>query len=133
MVKTYVSAAYCVKCDKYFKESYDPNETGYRDPEPCLVCGGKAKHKHVIKGSAQDPNIKEEIINICYGENPRYSASLGVSETQIEQARQLHPQAEWKKFGHSYRPLIKNRAEKLKMMRQAGYEEFGTEQFKGRG
>lgn len=66
------------------------------------------------------------------GDNWRYSASLGVSETQIEEAKRLHPQAEWKRFGHSFRPLIKNRAEKKKMMKQAGMEEFSPKDFKGK-
>ena len=130
---TYVSAAHCTKCDKYFKAYYDITKTGYRDPEPCPDCGGEAKHKHVIKGSEQDPNIKVGVVNITYKENPRYSISMGVSETQIEAARKLHPQVEWRRFGHSFRPLINYRPEKLKMMKQCGMEEFGVEQFKGRG
>ena len=61
-----------------------------------------------------------------------YSVTMGVSEAQLDDARRLHPQVEWKRFGHSYRPLIKNRAEKLKMMKQCGMVEFDTNQFKGR-
>ena len=128
---TLVSAAHCTKCGKYFKATYN-NKTGYRDPEPCSDCGGVAKHKHVVKGSEQDPNTKVGVVNIAYKDSPRYSASMGVSETQIKEAMKLHPQAEWKKFGYSYRPLIKNRTDKLRMMKQCGMEEFGVEQFKGR-
>lgn len=127
----YVSAAHCTKCGKYFKATYN-NKTGYRDPEPCPGCGGDAKHKHVIKGSEQDPNTKVGVVNITYKENPRYSATLGVSETQIEEAAKLSPQVEWKRFGHSFRPLIKNRAEKLKLMKRCNYEEYSPKDFKGR-
>lgn len=129
---TYISAACCTKCNKYFKAVYDFTKTGYRDPEPCSDCGGAAKHKHVIKGSEQDPNIKKEFVSIGYKDNPRYSATLGVSETQIEEAAKLSPQVEWKRFGHSFRPLIKNRAEKLKLMKQCNYEEYDPKDFKGR-
>ena len=95
----------------------------------CAVCGLKQR-RYRIKYNPKE--VKTEVVNITYKDNPRYSATLGVSETQIEEARKLHPQAEWKKFGHSYRPLIKNRTDKLRMMKQCGMEEFGVEQFKGR-
>jgi len=64
------------------------------------------------------------VVNIAYQENERYSASLGVAASQIEEARKVHPGVEWKKFGHSYRPKISNRAEKLKLMKQAKMEEY---------
>ena len=57
-------------------------------------------------------------------DHPRYSVSLGVLDEGLSDAKKLHPQAEWKKFGNSWRPLIKNRAEKLKIMRQANYFEY---------
>lgn len=76
---------------------------------------------------------KTKFVNIGYKDTPRYSATLGVSETQIEEAKRLHPQAEWKRFGSSFRPLIKNRAEKKKMMSQCGMEEYDPKDFKGRG
>jgi len=75
---------------------------------------------------------KVEVVNIAYGKNLRYSASLGVSETQIEEAKRLHPQVEWKRFGRSFRPLIKNRNDKKKLMKQANYEEYDPKDFKGR-
>ena len=128
---TFVSAAHCTKCDKYFRAFYNYTETGSRDPESCS-CGGAAKHVLVIKGSEQDPDIRGKVLNICYKENPRYSATLGVSETQIEAAKKLHPQVEWKRFGHSFRPLIRNRPEKLKMMKQANMCEYDPKAFKGR-
>lgn len=76
---------------------------------------------------------KTKFVNIGYKDSPRYSATLGVSETQIEEARRLSPQCEWKRFGHSFRPLIKNRAEKKKLMKQCNYEEYSPDDFKGRG
>jgi len=123
---TFIVAEYCPICDKYFKR------VGRGPVEECDICNSPKILKTVEKYSEHDPYRREEVINVCYGENPRYSISLGVSETQIEEARKLHPQVEWKRFGHSFRPLIKNRAEKLKLMKQAGYEEFDTKQFKGR-
>jgi len=124
---TYVVRAYCSKCDKYFKH------IGRGCYDNCGICKitpliGKCVEKY----SAQDPNSRSETVNITYAENPRYSVTLGVSETQIEAAKRLHPQVEWKKFGHSYRPLIKNRAEKKKIMKQANYEEYDPKDFKGK-
>ena len=123
----YIAVEYCSGCDLYYKH------IGRRLAANCEVCGERNEFKMVEKYSAQDPNLRIGVVNITYKDNPRYSASMGVSEKQIEEARKLHPQAEWKKFGHSYRPLIKNRTDKLRMMKQCGMEEFGVEQFKGKG
>ena len=123
---TLIVAAYCQECKQYFKH------IGRGTPAACNICGSKTKLQMVQKYSEQDPSVREEVTNICYGENPRYSASLGVSETQIEEAMKLHPGTDFKRFGHSFRPLIRNRAHKLEVMKQVGYEEFDTKQFKGR-
>jgi len=97
----------------------------YKDsPIECPGCGSKWYLIRFV-----DTNIKRTPNS---GDNWRYSVSLGVSETQIEEARKLHPQAEWKKFGHSYRPLIKSRADKKKLMKQANFEEYDPKDFKGR-
>ena len=111
----------CKLCDflEYYKDSA---------PDECPECGSK----WYIWGLVKEPTVKHKFVSIGYKDTPRYSASMGVSETQIEAAKKLHPQADWKRFGHSFRPLIKNRPEKLKMMKQCGMEEFGVEQFKGR-
>jgi len=123
---TFIIAQYCSNCNKYFKPIN-------RDSTNCSICGKKTVFKSVDKyNTVFENDVKSEVVNIAYGENPRYSVSLGVSENQIEEARKLHPQVEWKKFGHSYRPLIKNRAEKHKIMKQANYEEYDPKDFKGR-
>lgn len=112
----------CKTCD--FIWEY-PNENS---PTQCPECGSK----WYILRFITKPKVKSKPVNIGYSSYHRYSASLGVSETQIEEAKKLHPQAEWKRFGHSFRPLIKNRAEKKKMMKQANFEEFSPKDFKGR-
>jgi len=117
-----IEAFDCKLCDFY--EEY-PNEDS---PLKCPECGSKWYTLRFIKASKP----KSKFVSIGYKDTPRYSVSLGVSETQLEEAKKLHPQAEWKKFGHSWRPLIRNRTDKKLMMKQAGMEEFGTEQFKGR-
>jgi len=99
----------------------------YEDsPIECPDCGSKWYILRFVKENAvkRTPNS---------GDHWRYSATLGVPETQIGEAKKLHPQADWKKFGHSYRPLIKNRADKKLLMKQAGYEEYDPKDFKGRG
>lgn len=112
----------CKMCD--FAEDY-PNEDS---PIQCPKCNSRWYLLRFMK----EPKPKPKFVNIGYKDTPRYSATLGVSETQIEEAKKLHPQAEWKRFGHSFRPLIKNRPEKLKMMKQANYEEYEPKDFKGR-
>lgn len=124
---TYIFAVHCSRCNKYFKH------IGRGTYGQCSICKTPLIGKMVEKYSEQDPNIKREFVSIGYKDNPRYSATLGVSETQIEAARKLSPQCEWKRFGHSFRPLIKNRAEKLKLMKQCNYEEYSPKDFKGKG
>lgn len=122
---TYIIVDYCSECDTTYKHN------GRGPADDCEVCGKPMVLSSVEKYSAKDPNMREEVVNVCYKETPRYSVALGVSETQIDDARKLHPGVEWKKFGHSYRPLIRNRTEKLKIMKQAGFEEFDESTFKG--
>ena len=112
----------CKICD--FAKEY-PNDDS---PVRCPKCGRATYTLRFIKCPRPKPNF----VNIGYKDTPRYSASMGVSETQIEEAKRLHPQADWRRFGHSFRPLIKNRAEKKKMMSQCGMEEYDPKDFKGR-
>jgi hypothetical protein len=101
----------------------------YKDaPAKCPKCWSGHYRIRYMNNSP----VKTKFVNLGYKDTPRYSVSMGVSEAQIKEAIKLHPQAEWKKFGHSYRPLIKNRTDKLRMMKQCGMEEFGVEQFKGK-
>lgn len=101
----------------------------YEDsPTQCPECGSRWYLLRFVTKS----RVKPKFVNIGYKDTPRYSASMGVSETQIEEAKRLHPQVEWKRFGHSFRPLIKNRAEKKKLMKQADFCEFDPKDFKGR-
>ena len=110
----------CRSC--HFVQNYDDA------PVRCPKCNMAYYRLRFIKNLRS----KATFVNMGYKDSPRYSVTLGVSETQIEAAKCLHPQAEWKKFGHSYRPLIKNRAEKKKMMKQADYEEYDPKDFKGK-
>lgn len=112
----------CKLCQ--FTDTYEEFES----PNECPECGGRF---YELRFNVK-PEPKVNFVNIGYKDTPRYSASMGVSETQIEAAKKLHPQAEWKKFGHSYRPLIKNRPDKLKMMKQCGMCEYDPKAFKGR-
>jgi len=71
--------------------------------------------------------IDSEFCNVTgmVEEHIRYSLSGAVLAEDLESARKLHPHiSEWKKFGNSYRPLIRNRAEKLKFMKQCGAYEY---------
>lgn len=112
----------CKHCD--FIAEY-PNEDS---PMECPDCGSKSYLLAFLKVS----RIPVEFVSIGYKESCRYSVTMGVTETQIEQAKKLHPQVDWKKFGHSYRPLLKNRTDKLRMMKQCGMVEYEPSQFKGK-
>lgn len=57
-------------------------------------------------------------------ENLRYSVTLGVFDEDFAEARRVHPQATWKKFGNSWRPSIRNRAEKVLILKQAKMTEY---------
>lgn len=118
---TYIVANYCPVCDIYSK--------AIGNPDNCDKCGNLTKCECVVKGSEQDPNTKTETVNIAYNENIRVSRSLGVSETQINEARKAHPGTEWVKCGHSYLPVIHNRPEKLKIAKEAGMVEYDPKDF----
>lgn len=90
----------------------------------CSICGKlqgfyKIKYNPVDIQQSGTCNVDSMMVN-----HPRYSAALGVLDEGLAKARLLHPQAEWKRFGNSWRPLINNRSEKLKMMKQADYFEY---------
>ena len=112
----------CRLCD--FVQEYPNGDS----PIECPDCGSKWYTLMFIT----KPRVKAKFVSIGYKDTPRYSVSMGVSETQIEEAKRLHPGTEWKKFGHSYRPLIKNRTDKKRLMREADYEEYSPKDFKGR-
>lgn len=128
---TYVSAAHCTECGNYYKAAYI--ERGYHARmEPCPECNGKGEHEMVIKGSAQDPaNRNVEFVNWdgMNKENIRISRSLGVPLSQIDEARKAHPGVEFVNVGNSACPVIHNRAEKLKIMKQAGMVEYPANYF----
>lgn len=114
---TYIIARYCPACNAYLKAIGNK-------PNDCDKCGEPTRFESIVKGSEQDPNMRTDTINIAYKENIRVSRSLGVSETQIDEARKAHPGTQWVKRGHSYLPVIHNRPEKLKLMKEARMEEY---------
>lgn len=94
----------------------------WKVPIGYCVCGGEIK-----------PGVVPTYVSTIPAEIPRYSVALGVFDEQLEDAKKLHPQvSDWKKFGNSWRPLIRNDAEKRKMMKQADFEEYNPNEFKGR-
>ncbi len=124
-VKTVIKCAlYCSKCDKYFKYSYG---------NPCPDCGGETSIEIVEVGSEQDPSMSEvnyDSVTIGYKEHIRYSATLGVTDEQFADARKIHPQANWKKFGNHWRPEIRTRTDKKLLMKQSGMEEYPPNLFR---
>ena len=106
--------------DLAVKEEWDDGD--WARPIGYCECGGEIK-------AGFCPNF----VIVGYQDVPRYSRTLGVFDEGLEAAKKLHPQvSDWKKFGNSWRPLIRNRAEKVKMMKQANFEEYEPKKFKGR-
>lgn len=116
ITKTYVSALYCSSCDTYFK--------GHKNPEPCPKCDSSTKWKMVIKGSENDPRMYGDFANITFKENIRVSRSMGVPIAQFKEAREAHPGVEWKRVGSSMCPVIRKRNDKLRIMKEFGFEEY---------
>jgi hypothetical protein len=103
----------CKMCD--FIEEYESD-----DPAICPECGSKWYTLSFLKESRRE----SKFVSIGYKDSPRYSRTLGVFDEDLPAARKAHPQAEWKKFGNSWRPLIKNRTGKKRMMKQAKMQEY---------
>lgn len=122
----FTSVLYCEVCGIYSKSNVRGN------PLPCPKCDGHRVWRLVEKGGSCDPEIKQEFINWdgMNKENVRVSRSLGVPVSKIKEAQKVHPGVEFKDMGNGYAcPVIHNRAEKLKVMKQAGYVEFPSNYF----
>lgn len=93
-------------------------ETG-EAPNQCPDCESKWYRLRFCK----EPKREAELVTIaCTMESrPRYSMALGVAPDQIEEARKIHPDAEFNKRGDM---LIKNRADKKRRMKERGFVEF---------
>jgi len=59
----------------------------------------------------------------------RLSNSLAIYPSQLEDAKKVHPGAEWVKVGHRLCMKIKNRAEKLQRMKERGFCEYPANLF----
>ena len=95
----------------------------FHSPNKCPNCDNKWY-------TLRWPNEEEIKRTANSGEHWRYSSALGVFDEQLETAKKLHPQvSDWKKFGNSWRPLIKNRAEKKLAMKQANMYEYEPKDF----
>lgn len=91
-------------------------------PQFC-VCGSKGcKVKYITRSDFREES-KRGISGLMV-EHPRYSASGAVLDEDLAEVKRRNPYREWKKFGNSWRPLIKNRADKIKFMREAGAYEY---------
>ncbi len=118
---TYIVVEYCNQCKKYFNGVLVK-------PKDCSICGNKTNFKCVDKHNTVFENDNKPVFCNVDGmmkENIRVSRSLGVSAVQIDEARKAHPGVEWVKRDSSYCPVIHNRTEKLRILKQAKMEEYG--------
>jgi putative FmdB family regulatory protein len=86
---------------------------------PCPLCGEPSPR-----------NVGAELsdcsdFSATCGDHVRYSRSLGCVPKQLEEARRLHPGAEFVRLpgDKMYRMVIHNRNEKLQRMKERGMEE----------
>ena len=104
----------CKMCD--FSEEYENDD----EPIICPECGSKWYSLAFLKESRRE----QKFVNIGYKESIRYSAALGVLDEDFPAARKASPEANWKKFGNSWRPEIKNRTDKKRLMKQNKMTEY---------
>jgi len=58
-------------------------------------------------------------------DNPRWSVSMGVPPSQVEDFRKRFPNSVYDNRG---RLLVKNRKDKIRQMRERGFEELGSKE-----
>jgi len=102
--------AKCSKCGKVF--NYFSTISERNEPVEC-ECGELAER-----------NVESELAN--YGgqitvDNPRWSLSMGVPPSQVEEFRKRFPNSTYDNNG---RLLVKNRKDKLRQMNERGFTEY---------
>lgn len=93
-----------------------------RLPERCPKCS--LTNYRVLYGDKIRRHSEFCNIDGMIKENPRYSISGAVLDEDLQAARKMHPGREFKKFGNSWRPLIRNRQDKLKYIKEANAYEY---------
>lgn len=101
--------AKCKKCNSTF-EYYA--SIAARNSEVQCECGGSAERD-------VEAELNRKNVNVSYGEHSREMRSMAVLDEDFAAARKLHPQADWVKRGHSWVPIVKNRTERQRLLRQA--------------
>lgn len=101
----------CSICGENFEIAAPMSESS--KPRKC-VCGGKAVRSLQLEHAQGN-------VDGLQRDNPRWSWALGINPNQIKEAMQAHPDAVFNSKGQM---LIKNRADKLRRMREAGMEEY---------
>lgn len=87
-------------------------------------CGGRIIHDFVAdhKAGTIDSQMREYQFDGSTGTR-LYPAAL-LTEEQVNKARQQHPGFDWKKHNGCYLPVIKNRQDKKRFLKQKGWVEF---------
>ena len=101
----------CKKCKKEFK---DFNTISGRDEAEC-ECGAAAKRDFELELKLS------RSLEISAGDNERWSKSIGVPASQVEEFRKRFPKSVYNENGDL---LIRNRKDKLRQCAERGFEEL---------
>ena len=111
----------CLKCGKVF-EQFVHISTKVRSRK--CKCGGKIIHDFVAdhKGGNVDSQMKEYSFEGDKG--TRLYPCAVLNEEQLAKARKQHPGFDWRQHNGAWLPVIKNRTDKLRFLKQRNWCEL---------
>ena len=120
---------YGCSCGHYGKDEIDGTWN-----KMCGMCGERVYNYTISSPKEIVPYKRSTLdkgdVNGLMKENIRVSHSMGVSCNQFtDEVKKAHPGVEWKKVGNSMCPVIHNRQEKLRVMKQCGMVEYPPNYF----
>lgn len=87
----------------------------------CPFCGEK---NWTMKQYIREEGEKD-FRDVLMRDNERWSDSMGCTEVDLPRMQKLHPGSEWRQRpSGGYQMRIKNRHEKIRRMREAGFQEY---------
>ena len=94
----------------------------YKSKRKCSKCGKMACHSVIL--DHKDGNVDSQMKDYRFdGETGTRLYPCAVLPNQLEETKKKHPGTEYKLHNGSYLPVIKNRAHKLKFLKEHGWEE----------
>jgi len=121
MRKVYSFHLYCDKCKKYYQRH---EVKDFKRHPKCPECDADLKWKAVDKRNQPFKLRKygESHVDALYAENERWSEAMGINPDQRPEFAKKFP---WMEFDYEGRCRVRNRAEKLRIMKARGFVERG--------